>query len=84
MGMEVGELSSIELSEFERLVAWETLIWEGDGSKKSRYCSKFRIHQKYVDVGLRSRTWAFWIGIGNLWSRWVVCQKQLLLKPRSG
>lgn len=73
MGMEVGELSSIELSEFERLVAWETPIWEGDGSKKSRYCSKFRIHQKYV-----------WIGIGNLWSRWVVCQKQLLLKPRSG
>lgn len=73
MGMEVGELSSIELSEFERLVAWETLIWEGDGSKKSRYCSKFRTHQKYV-----------WIGIGNLWSRWVVCQKQLLLKPRSG
>lgn len=34
MGMEVGKLSSIELSGFERLVAWETLSWEGDGSQK--------------------------------------------------
>lgn len=34
MRVEVGELSSIELSGLEKLVARETQVWEGDGSKR--------------------------------------------------
>ncbi|KAI5186190.1 Forkhead Box Protein M1 [Manis pentadactyla] len=34
MGLEVGGLSSIELSGLEMFVAGETQVWEGDGFKK--------------------------------------------------
>lgn len=76
MKLEVAELSSIELSGLGRLVARETQAGEEDGSKKAAFVVSLESAKRYVDIGLRSGTLAFWIGIGHLWSRCVGKSKE--------
>ena len=76
MKLEVGELSSIELSGFGRLVARETQAGEEDGSKNVVFVVSLESAKRYVDTGLRSGTLAFWIGIGHLWSGCVGQSKE--------
>lgn len=50
MGLEVGGLSSIELSGLEMFVAGETQVWEGDGFKKVVIVISLESSQRYVDI----------------------------------
>lgn len=50
MGVEVGELSSIELSGFGRLVTGETHVWEGGGSQKVDIAVSLEFTKGCVDL----------------------------------
>lgn len=50
MGVEVGELSSIELSGFGRLVTRETQAWEGGGSHKVDIAVSLEFTKSCVDL----------------------------------
>lgn len=49
MKLEVGELSTIELSGFGRLVARETQVGEVDGSKSVAFVVSLESTKRYVD-----------------------------------
>lgn len=70
MGLEVGELSSMELSGLGRLVTRETQAREGGGSRKVDFAVSLESTKSRVDldggVGL-----GVWVGTGNLGRRCV-------------